>query len=218
METLSEEQNNRLATLVAILIALATVLGAVVAWRASVASDGAGDADFAGLRATVNLEETRALASVTAYENYSAFMTYRRHENLGNLIVDDQEQLEEAEATVLEAERVNAHDLALANQQLFPNKFLNRNGSYALQRELGEIFADAAKEKDLQPDAPYAEADALRDKTNQLLLAVTILAVALVFYTLVETVGGRMQTMLVGMGVICTLAGSIMALMIEFPA
>lgn len=218
MDTLSEEQNNRLATLVALLIALATVLGAVVAWRASVAADGAGDADFAGLRATVNLEETRALAAVTAYENYSAFMYYRRYQDLGDLIVEDQAQLAEEEASALEAERINAHDLALANQQLFPNKFLNRDGSYALPRELGELFADAAKEKDLQPDSQYAEADALRDKTNQLLLAVTILAVALVFYTLVETVGGRLQYVLVAGGLLCTLAGSIMAIMVEFPA
>ena len=218
MDTVSTEQENRLATLVAILIAVATVLGAVVAWRASVAADGAGDADFAGLRATVNLEETRALAAVTAYENYSAFTSYRRYEDLGNAIVDDQLQADDEAASALEAARVNAHDLALANQDLFPNKFLNRDGSYALQREVGEIFADAAKEKDLQPDTQYAEADALRTKTNQLLLAVTVLAVALVFYTLVETVGGRLQYLLVGGGVLCMVAGSVMAILVEFPA
>lgn len=218
MDTPSTEAENRLTTIVAILIAIATVLGAVVAWRASVAADGAGDADFAGLRATVNLEETRALAAVTAYEDYSAFTNYRRYENLGNAIVDEQNQLAADAATALEPQRLNAHDLALANQQLFPNKFLNRDGSYALQREVGEIFADAAKEKDLQPDAQYAEADALRDKTNQLLLAVTILAVALVFYTLVETVDGRLQYVMVGLGLVCMVAGSVMAIMIEFPA
>lgn len=218
MENVAEEQNNRLATLVAILIALATVIGAVVAWRASVAADGAGDADFAGLRATVNLEETRALAAVTAYENYGAFMNYRRYEDLGNLLVEEQTQLDEDEAALLEPERVSAHDLALANQQLFPNKFLNRDGTYALRREVGELFADAAKEKELQPDGQYAEADLLRNKTNQLLIAVTILAVALVFYTLVETVGKRMQYVLVAAGLLCTLAGSVMAMMIEFAA
>jgi len=218
METVAEEQNNRLAMIVAILIAVATVIGAVVAWRASVAADGAGDADFAGLRATVNLEETRALAAVTAYENYSAFMNYRRYEDLGNLIIEEQNQVEADEAAALEPERINAHDLALANQQLFPNKFLNRDGSYAFQRETGELFADAAKEKDLQPDSQYAEADKLREKTNQLLVAVTVLAVALVFYTLVETVGKRLQYLFIGAGVPCMAVGTVMAIMIEFAA
>lgn len=218
MDTVSTAQENRLSTVVAILIALATVLGAIVAWRASVAADGAGDADFAGLRATVNLEETRALAAVTAYEDYRAFTSYRRYEDLGNAIVEAQTQLAEAAVDDLEIQRINAHDLALANQQLFPNKFLNRDGSYALQREVGEIFADAAKEQDLQPTPQYAEADALRNKTNQLLLAVTILAVALVFYTLVETVAGRLQYLLVGGGLLCMVAGSVMAILIELRA
>lgn len=218
MENGTEEPTNHLATVVAILIALATLIGAVVAWRASVAADGAGDADFAGLRATVNWEETRALAAVTVYENYSAFMNYRRYEELGNLLVEEQNQREDDEAAALEPERVSAYDLALANQQLFPNKFLNRDGSYALQREVGEIFADAAKEKDLQPDSQYAEADKLRAQTDQLLVAVTILAAALVFYTLVETVGRRLQYLFVGAGLLCTLAGAVMAIMVEFAA
>ena len=54
------ERSQRLETVVAILIAVVTVIGAVVAWRSSVADDGAGDADFAGLRASVRSEETRA--------------------------------------------------------------------------------------------------------------------------------------------------------------
>lgn len=213
-----EKPNNRLATLVAILIALATVISAVVSWRASVAADGAGDADFAGLRATANREETRALAAVTAHENYSAFLNYRRYEALGNLLVTEQNQLDGDAAAALEPERVSAHDLALANQQLFPNKFLNRDGSYALQREVGELFADAAKEKDLQADSQYVQADRLRHKTNRLLVAVMILAVALVFYTLVETVGKRLQYLFIGAGLLCMIAGAVMAILVEFTA
>ncbi len=89
MQEQVEERNNRLDTLVALLIALATVLGAVVAWRASVASDGAGDADFAGQRAMLNLEETRALSAVNAYESYNAFSAFSRYNDLGDLIIDD---------------------------------------------------------------------------------------------------------------------------------
>ena len=39
--------------LVAILIAVVVVIGAVVAWRASMIDDGAGDADYAGLRSAI---------------------------------------------------------------------------------------------------------------------------------------------------------------------
>lgn len=218
MENVEAEQSERLETLIAILIALTTLIGAVVAWRASVAADGAGDADFAGQRATVNLEETRALSAVNAYENYGAYAAYRRNNDLGDLIAEDEAKVEEEEASLLDIERANAHDLSIANQGLFPNKFLNRNGSYALQREIGEYFADAAKEKDLQPDASYAEADKLRNKTNQLLLAVTVLAVGLVFYSLIEATAKSLRYPLVGLGSLCLVAGTVFALMIEFRA
>ena len=68
MEVNTEEKSSRLETMVAILIAIVAMLGAVVAWRSSVVDDGAGDADYAGLRAAVNAEETRALNFVNAYK------------------------------------------------------------------------------------------------------------------------------------------------------
>lgn len=215
MESVEAEQSDRIGTIVAVLIALTTLIGAVVAWRASVAADGAGDADFAGQRATVNLEETRALSAVNAYENFSAYAAYRRYSDLGDLIAEDEANAAEAQIDLLDGERANAHDLSIANQGLFPNKFLNRDGSYALQREMGEYFADAAKEKDLQPNASYEEADKLRTKTNQLLMAVTILAIALVFYSLIEAVGRGLRYPLLGIGSLCMVAGVVYAVMIE---
>jgi len=133
-----------------------------VAWRASVAADGAGDADFAGLKASLNAEETRSINFVNAYEHYGAYTAYSRYIQLGDLLekeVDSNAGLSEEEAFLLDRQRAEAYDLADANQDLFPNRFLNRDGSYSVQREMGEAWADAAKEKDLNPDPQYAEAE-----------------------------------------------------------
>lgn len=205
----------RLETIVAILIALTTVIGAVVAWRSSIADDGGGDADFAGLRASVNAEETRALNYVDTFESYAAYVNYRRYNELGNLIEADIALTDDERATILEAQRAEAHDLAISSQRLFPNKFLDRDGSYNVKRQLGELWADAARERDLNPEPLFAEADQLRGKANQLLVAVTILAIGLVFYTLVETVGARAQYALVALGSLCMIAGVAFALVIE---
>jgi hypothetical protein len=210
------ERSQRLETIVAILIAIATVFGAVVAWRSSVADDGAGDADFAGLRASVRAEETRALNYVNAYESYGAYTNYRRYQDMGDLIEADQPSAPEEVATVLERQRADYHDLSISSQRLFPNKFLDRDGSYNVKRQLGELWADAAKENDLNPDLQFAEADQLRAKANWLLAAVTILAIALVFYTLVETVGDRMKYLLVTLGSLSMIAGVVFALFVEF--
>jgi hypothetical protein len=207
--------SNRLETLVAILIAVVTVIGAVVAWRASVADDGAGDADFAGLRASLNAEETRALNAVNAYEHYGAYTTYWRYNALGDALAEEIELAPEVAVEALDRQRAEAYDLADANQDLFPNRFLNRDGTYSVAREMGQAWADAAREKDLYPDPQYAEADQLRTKSNRLLGSITILGVALVAFTLVETVGGRLKMALVLLGTALALAGTVLAVMID---
>jgi hypothetical protein len=209
------ERSQRLETAGAILIAIATVLGAVVAWRSSVADDGAGDADFAGLRASVRAEETRALNYVNAYENYGAYANYRRYNEMGNLIEADEASAPEQEKTDLERQRADNNDLAISNQRLFPNKFLDRDGSYNVKRQMGEMWADAAKENDLNPDPQFVEAEQLRAKANWLLVVVAILAIALVFYTLVESFGERMKYLMVTLGSLCMVAGIAFALYIE---
>lgn len=214
-EDTAQGRARRLETIVAILIAVTTVIGAIVAWRSAVADDGAGDADYAGLQAAVRAEETRALNYVNAYESYAAFASYRRYSELGDLIEADQASAPGDEAPVLERERADSHDLALSSQGLFPNKFLQRDGSYSVQRQMGEMWADAAREHDLNPDPQFAQANQLRAKANWLLVSVTILAVALVFMTLIEALGERLQVAMLSLGSLTMLAGTLFALFVE---
>lgn len=214
-----EEKESRLETVVAILIAVVTVIGAIVTWRASVAADGAGDADFAGLQASTNAEETRALNFVNAYEHYGAYVNYSRNLNLGNALAAELNNAPPASAEEffwLDRQRAEAYDIAKANQDLFPNRFLNRDGTYSVARELGEGWADAKKEKDLNPDPHYIEADALRLKTNLLLATISLLAVGLVFFTLVESLGDRLRIPILILGTLFSLAGTIAAIVVEF--
>src|SRR5262245_24931038 len=141
----NENNSSRLETAIALLIALVTVIGALAAWRSSVAADGSGDEDFAGLRATLNAEETRALNYVDAYEHYGAYTAYRRYEALGDAIAEDMADASEEEYEKLEAERADAYDLSIANESLFPNRFLSRDGTYNVEREIGEQWATEAR-------------------------------------------------------------------------
>ena len=87
MET--AESTERLEFINALLIALVTLIGAFVAWRASVAGDNAGDASLAGLIATLNVQETQALNQTLLYENYRAYTAYTRYNALGDEIEAD---------------------------------------------------------------------------------------------------------------------------------
>lgn len=182
---------------VALLIAAATVVGAFFAWRSSVAGDAAGDADYAGLRAAVNIEETRATSAVNAYEHYAAFTAFHRQKELARLVDEDGGPARDAE---------EARELADSSRGLFPARYVGRDGRYALQAELGEMWADAAREKDMSADASFADADRLRTKSLGLLASVSIAALALVFLTLVEPLGAALRFVNLGLGALCLLA------------
>jgi hypothetical protein len=211
----SPSGDDRFTTLVAIMIALVALIGAVVAWRASVAEDASGDADYAGLRAAINVEETRALDASTAYAQYGAYVTYQRNSALGDLIAEDMDKATENEAVILNSQRADAHDVATASERLFRQRFLNRDGSYSVQRQLGEMWADASKQRDLNPEPQFTEADRLRAKSGSLLAAVGVLALALVFYTLIESVAGRAQWMLFALGTLLAIGGTVAAVALE---
>src|SRR5690349_20555347 len=89
----SEKEDNRLSIVVALLIAAVSVAGAVVTWRASVSADAAGDADVAGIRATINLTESNALAAVKGYSDYAAFTEYYKNREVGNEIEKEMSEL-----------------------------------------------------------------------------------------------------------------------------
>lgn len=214
------QENNRLSTLVALLIAVVSVSGAVVTWRASVAADGAGDADVAGIRATINLTETKALAAVKGYSDYASFIDYYKYRETTTQLEEEITALlaeaTEEEATTLGKELADTHDLTTATGMAFPNEFLNRDGTYALTRQNGEFVATASRERDLNPQPSFDEADSLRSHTNRLLIALSVLVVALVFYTLIEaTDSKKLKYLLLFGGTLIFLAGAIGAYLVE---
>lgn len=212
----SQNGNDRFTTIVAIMIALVALIGAVVAWRASVADDASGDADYAGLRAAINAEETRALNATTAYAQYGAYVTYQRNSALGDLIAEDMAAAAtDDEVLVLNSQRADAHDMAIASERLFQQRFLNRDDTYSVERQLGEMWADASKQRDLNPEPQFAEADRLSDKSSSLLAAVGVLALALVFYTLIESANGRGRYVLFAIGTLLAIGGTVAAIVLE---
>lgn len=216
-DTVEVEGHDRFTTLVAIMIALVTVIGAVVAWRASVAEDASGDADYAGLRAAINAEETRAINAATAYAQYGSYVTYQRNSALGDLIAEDMAlAATDDELLILNSQRADAHDTAIATERLFQQRFLNRDGTYSVERQMGEMWADAVRQRDLNPEPQFAEADRLSDKSSALLATVGVLALALVCYTLIEAVDSRLRYVLFAAGTLLALGSTVAAIMLEF--
>ncbi|MEW5960767.1 MAG: hypothetical protein AB1801_23830 [Chloroflexota bacterium] len=210
----TSESTDRLSIINALLIALVTLIGAYVAWRASVAADNAGDASLAGLVSTLNVQETLALNNAELYENYRAYTAYTRYNELGYQIEADLKNASTEEAEVLDRQMREAWDTA--ESFYFPREYLKRNGSYDTERELGETFAEAARQKDLNPQPYYDEADKMQTRSNRLIMVITGLAVGLLCFTLVESLNSRaLKYIFMSLGLIITVAGVIATIAID---
>lgn len=214
-----ESEGSRLGTAVAILIAIVTVIGALVAWRASLADDASGDADYAGLRAAANYEDARANSRVNAYEDYSVYISYFRYKELSDGLDKLAANAQGERKTELQKQAREMADLATANLNLLDEldaaRNLKRNGKYNLQRDVGVRMAAAAKKENLDFAGQFKEAEDYRVKSLRLLKAVVVLSLSLVAFTLVESFEGALAYALVGVGVLTMLSGTIYAILVE---
>lgn len=211
----NESGNDILETTTAILIAIVVTIIALVSWRASVIDDAAGDADYAGLRSAVFSVRAQALNSVNAYESYGNYVNYLRNSRMGELISAEIETAPQEQQAVLTEQMKIANDLADANNDMFETQYLNRDGSYSIQRQLGVMWADAAKENDLDYESQFAEGDKGRARTRNMLVSVMILSIATVFYAMVESVESRRNRfILIALGSLVTLGGIVMATLV----
>jgi len=212
----SESKYQIMETVVAILIAVVVAIWALVSWRASGFDDGAGDADYAGLRATVYSVRAQALNSVNAYESYGNYVNYLRNNRLGELLAEDLETAPEEQLETITEQMKVANDLTDANRDMFDTKYLNRDGSYSVQRQIGVLWADSAKENDMDYESQFAEADKGRASTRTMLISVMILSIATIFYALVESVEGRVKIVMITLGSLVALAGIAVAALVQF--
>lgn len=204
------DNDDRLNFWNAILIAIVTVCAALVAWRASISEDAAGDNDYDGLRAVVNVQEATTLGTVEAFVHAQAYANYRRYDEVSTTLAEEEEEASGREATELARKRNDAEVMVDAKLKMFPNKFMERDGksgqsSYNTRREIGQYVASLSRTKDMQAAEHFEDAERSRTKTEKLLLGVVILTFSLVFLTLVEAFEG-------GARKLCFLAGLVLAI------
>jgi hypothetical protein len=206
----------RFKTLASVMIAVVTVVGAGVACRASVASNAADNADFAGLVAAIRAEETRLINYITVYEHYQAYTIYQRYNELGNLLFDEAQQSGPGGGESLDRLRREAWGVALGLQySFFPPRYLNPDGTYNLQRELDEEWAEQSQRSDVSPEAHFKRADTARLKTGLLAGTLIIFSVAFWCFTVAQAINNRLRFVFGLAGFAVTLAGLAAFLLVE---
>jgi len=208
-------KSERFKTFTASMIAVVTVLSALTAWRAAVASQDAGQADFDGLVSTVNAEEARVLNTIRVSEHYQAFLIYTRYNDLGWRLYEAL-QSQPANAAELGRQKSEAWGIAYGLQSVFfPSRYLRPDGTYDSQRELDEAWADAQRRRDTKAEIHYNAADILRRKANLLVVMLIVLGVSFWFFTLAQITEHNVKYVFAFIGGFLMLAASFAALIID---
>jgi len=201
---------------VAVLIACVTLLNAIVAWRASLASQSASNADTAGLAATINLQEARAVNSILAYQHDRAYTEYVRFNLLGDLLGDSAQTASQGEADVLLRQSQEAYTLAqVVVDSFLPARYIRPDGTYDLQRQISEAMAEAAQAKELEPEGHFKEGDRLRTKSINLFGSLLLFAAAIWLFTAAEGVKSALRYLLAAGGILLMAVGLIIFIVFE---
>ncbi|MCX7840537.1 MAG: hypothetical protein N2559_13955 [Anaerolineae bacterium] len=209
----SATQADRLHTLIAILIALLAVVGAVISWRVAVTSDQANRADGAGLRAMTDREDITLRAQIILTEHLTAYASYLENDALADaykaLARVNPGQTDLADyASVFRYAANQARDA-------IPQRYLDREERLMRERDLGANIAQEVRNKDVEPLPHFARADAYRQKIRLLLVTIFSLSFAAFLLTIADALHNPLRYLFLLGGATVFILATLAALSIE---
>lgn len=195
-------------SVIAVLTAIVTVLGATAACLASVAVSTAGDNDFAGLDASIRSQKAEIINYVVAYEHYRAFTSYVRYNELGNLMFDpDADPDTDARNGIIQRELWGV--ASGISSVFFSPRYITSDGNYDLERELQEEYARDAQNEDLNSAPYFEESDRQRNISSSLTADMIVFAFSFWFLTLSQATEKKIKFLWAGMGIIIGIFGIV---------
>lgn len=218
MDARSERIDDVFKKIVAVMLAIVTVAGAYVAWRASLISNESAMADAKGLRAALNVEETDSLNYIVSNQHRAAYTDYYS-ERLLAFAAAAGEKLSSATPEELPAvvrDITERLDLATTDKLFFfPARYLNQDDTYNIDKEQAETVAAAERDKDLDPDKHFQDSGNLDEKFFALMAMLIVLSLSLWCFAVAETFDHPAQFALGAGGFIYFILGFGAALMID---
>ncbi len=195
-------------SVIAVLTAIVTVLGATAACLASVAVSTSGDNDFAGLDASIRSQKAEIINYVVAYEHYRAFTSYVRYNELGNLMFDpDADPDTDARNGIIQRELWGV--ASGISSVFFSPRYITSDGNYDLERELQEEYARDAQNEDLNSAPYFEESDRQRNISSSLTADMIVFAFSFWFLTLAQATEKKIKFLWAGMGIIIGIFGIV---------
>jgi hypothetical protein len=210
--------SNRFEAFLAICIAIATVVGAVLAARAAVYNDSANDADQSGLSSAIDLALTQSSIEAQRAQNLSAFLQFAQHRRLAELISAQMDQIDSSSELWAQLDRESSAEWnkAINSRYFFTADFYDKfTNTFDQQAFVDRQLAEAASLKDLNPDPEFTQANDDRTTASQLIGLIAVLAVALLCFALANIVESRLRYLIAGLGILIVVGSIAAAVAIE---
>ena len=197
-----EKGRDRFKTVVSILIAAVTVVGALVAWRISVASGAAGSADSKGLSAALQGANAGITVSTYLSMNMGFFADYREHLEKAKLLeADASKEADPSRRTSLREEAVRERNMAATARGYLDLDYLAIDPETSEEVFDGNRYweaqwAEASAGQDLDETPFFAASDHARTRARALTGVTVGLGAALFLLTASTTVRSRVKYVL----------------------
>ncbi len=220
MDEQTQARAERFQDWMSVMVAIVALVTALAAWRAAEAARIAGFEDYYALTASLNAEEALTLSTATAIEHLTAFTQFAvNDELLTQLLSSDDTELDETARAVLAAQIEEADRVAATNRNFFPGRYANKDGTYAMPRQVAELVAEAERRQDLAPQPHLDKSAKLDTKTFAFVQSIIGLSIALLAFTLAGAFHYARKWLrwsAAALGVILLVASTVATLYVEF--
>ena len=230
----TKEERERLKTIVALLVAFAAILGAIFTWRSLVASGAATGSDAKGINATLNAQQNKSLTNSTLSQHLEGYIYYSTNRQISQRIGEDafdkfiwqrgaygpitdtvaQAQVDSL-ANELDRLTADAADRAGVSQYFFVTDYLEPDGTYNADRELGEAQAEGSRYTDVDPAPHFARADRQRAKSQALVGVLFVLALSVWLTVMSQLIPRRWRSTSLLAALCVLLLGGTIGLLVE---
>ncbi len=214
--------SDHLNTVIAFTISILTLFSGLLGWHMGNISGDASGAYALAQRAELNAQKVISTNTMNAYENHRAFLEYKNYFDQYKLVSSQLDQAKKADSidqalvTELTSQRDELQLLYLASLKLFPNRFINRDGTYDLQGQIGQMIASDKRKFDMNPDPHMKEGRQFEAQARNMQIALIISAVSLFCFAIVSTVQNLKQPLMftmIALGYITAVAGVTMGIL-----
>jgi len=202
---------------IAVALLCATASGAFTAWRMSVVDDSMGDALNAAIHALITDSSARIRAANSVSDHLRAYTDYVTSMNARDIALfqSNGSQDSTAKELYLQQSTLDAIPGSIA-KDYFPQRFINHSGAFNRTADYRSNYAKFVGRHNVDSMAIYADSQASRNKTDQLVVILVLYAVIILIVSCSELIESpQINFGLALFGVVASLVGVVLTVMIE---